>query len=204
MTPSGWSRQQRMNMSEQTPLELDHERWLREYELRKREIEIKERDQSRSRWSSPVVLAVLAAALAGLSNAAVTLQNGLEQRKLEAEKAGQAKIIEETKAEAARIFEVIKTGDADKSATNLKFLVDTGLITNSDRIEKIQAFLDHRLAGGGPALPAATDALLVALTKIGADIKSTSQKSTSQDGFDRQLKQMLPLLRQPNSVRPPS
>ena len=193
-----------MNMSEQTPLELDHERWLREYELRKREIEIKERDQSRSRWSSPVVLAVLAAALAGLSNAAVTLQNGLEQRKLEAEKAGQAKIIEETKAEAARIFEVIKTGDADKSATNLKFLVDTGLITNSDRIEKIQAFLDHRLAGGGPALPAATDALLVALTKIGADIKSTSQKSTSQDGFDRQLKQMLPLLRQPNSVRPPS
>jgi len=204
LTPSGWSRQQRMNMSEQTPLELDHERWLREYELRKREIEIKERDQSRSRWSSPVVLAVLAAALAGLSNAAVTLQNGLEQRKLEAEKAGQAKIIEETKAEAARIFEVIKTGDADKSATNLKFLVDTGLITNSDRIEKIQAFLDHRLAGGGPALPAATDALLVALTKIGADIKSTSQKSTSQDGFDRQLKQMLPLLRQPNSVRPPS
>jgi hypothetical protein len=193
-----------MNMSEQIPLELDHERWLREYELRKREIEIKERDQSRSRWSSPVVLAVLAAALAGLSNAAVTLQNGLEQRKLEAEKAGQAKIIEETKAEAARIFEVIKTGDADKSATNLKFLVDTGLITNSDRIEKIQAFLDHRLAGGGPALPAATDALLVALTKIGADIKSTSQKSTSQDGFDRQLKQMLPLLRQPNSVRPPS
>jgi hypothetical protein len=193
-----------MNMSEQTPLELDHERWLREYELRKREIEIKERDQSRSRWSSPVVLAVLAAALAGLSNAAVTLQNGLEQRKLEAEKAGQAKIIEETKAEAARIFEVIKTGDADKSATNLKFLVDTGLITNSDRIEKIQAFLDHRLAGGGPALPAATDALLVALTKIGADIKSTSQRSTSQDEFDRQLKQMLPLLRQPNSVRPPS
>jgi len=193
-----------MNMSERTPLELDHERWLGEYELRKREIEIKERDQSRSRWSSPVVLAVLAAALAGLSNAAVTLQNGLEQRKLEAEKAGQAKIIEETKAEAARIFEVIKTGDADKSATNLKFLVDTGLITNSDRIEKIQAFLDHRLAGGGPALPAATDALLVALTKIGADIKSTSQKSTSQDEFDRQLKQMLPLLRQPNSVRPPS
>jgi len=194
-----------MNMSERTPLELDHERWLGEYELRKREIEIKERDQSRSRWSSPVVLAVLAAALAGLSNAAVTRQNGLEQRKLEAEKAVQAKIIEETKAEAARIFEVIKTGDADKSATNLKFLVDTGLITNSDRIEKIQAFLDHRLAGGGPALPAAqspTDAaLLMALTKIGDDIKNTK---LSQDEFDRQLKQMLPLLRQPNSVRPPS
>ena len=137
-----------MALTEQTPLEFDHERF------RKREIEVKERDQSRSRWSSPVVLAVLAAALAGLGNAAVASLNGLEQRKLEADKAVQAKAMEETKAEAARILEVIKTGDADKSAANLKFLVDTGLITNSDRIEKIQAFLEHRPAGGGPALPA--------------------------------------------------
>jgi hypothetical protein len=37
-----------MAMSEQIPLKFDHERWLDEYELRKREIEIKERDQSRS------------------------------------------------------------------------------------------------------------------------------------------------------------
>jgi hypothetical protein len=54
-----------MTMSEQTPLEFEREKWLGEYELRKREIEIKEREQSRSRWSNPVVLAVLAAALAG-------------------------------------------------------------------------------------------------------------------------------------------
>jgi hypothetical protein len=193
-----------MNMPERTPQEFDHERWLGEYELRKREIEIKERDQSRSRWSSPVVLAVLAAALAGLGNAAVTRLNGLEQRKLEAEKAVQARIMEETKAEATRILEVIKTGDADKFAVNLKFLVDTGLITNSDRIEKIQAFLDHRLAGRGPALPVAqspTDpALALMLTTLADDIK----KLKNQERIDQQLKQMLPLLRQPNSVRPPS
>lgn len=196
-----------MAMSEQIPLKFDHERWLGEYELRKREIEIKERDQSRSRWSSPVVLAVLAAALAGLGNAAVTWQNGLEQRKLEVEKTAQAKIVEETKAEAARIFEVIKTGDADKSAANLKFLVDTGLITNSDRIEKIQAFLDHRPPGSGPALPAGPSPndreLIRMLSAISGSIRQTS-KMTNQDEFDRQLKQMLPLLRQPNSVRPPS
>jgi hypothetical protein len=143
----------RMAMSEQTAIEFEREKWLGEYELRKREIEIKERDQSRSRWSSPVVLAVLAAALAGLGNAAVTWLNGVEQRNLEAERAEQARAMEETKAEAARILEVIRTGDADKSAANLKFLVDTGLISNADRIKNIEAFLAHRPKGGGPALP---------------------------------------------------
>jgi hypothetical protein len=126
---------------------------LGEYELRKREIEIKEREQSRSRWSNPIVLAVLAAALAGLGNAAATWLNGMEQRKLETERAEQAKIMEETKAEAARILEVIKTGDADKAAANLKFLADMGLISNADRLVHIQTFLDQRSAGRGPALP---------------------------------------------------
>jgi hypothetical protein len=143
-----------MTMSEQTPLEFEREKWLGEYELRKREIEIKEREQSRSRWSNPVVLAVLAAALAGLGNAAATWLNGMEQRKLETGRAEQARIMEETKAEAVRILEVIKTGDADKAAANLKFLVDTGLISNADRLLHIQTYLDARLAGKGPALPA--------------------------------------------------
>ena len=135
-----------MAMSEQTLLEFDRERWLGEYELRKREIEIKERDQSRSRWSSPVVLAVLAAAIAGFGNAAATWLNGMEQRNLEAVKAEQAKIMEETEAEGARILEVIKTGNADKAAANLKFLVETGLISNPDRLKHIQAFLAQRPA----------------------------------------------------------
>jgi hypothetical protein len=103
-------------MSEHTPIDFEREKWRAEYELRKREVQIKEREQARSRWSNPIVLAVLAAALAGLGNAAATWLNGIEQRKLETERAEQAKIMEETKAEAARILEVIKTGDADKAA----------------------------------------------------------------------------------------
>src|ERR1700686_3738268 len=116
-------------MSEQPPNDFEREKWRADCELRKREIEITEREQARSRWSNPIVLAVLAAALAGLGNAAATWLNGIEQRKLETERAEQAKIMEETKAEAARILEVIKTGDADKAATNLKFLADMGLIS---------------------------------------------------------------------------
>jgi hypothetical protein len=140
-------------MSEQTPNDFEREKWRTDCELRKREIEIKEREQARSRWSNPIVLAVLAAALAGLGNAAATWLNGIEQRKLEAERTEQAKIMEETRAEAARILEVIKTDTPDKAATNLKFLADVGLISNADRLQHIRTFLDQRPAGGGPALP---------------------------------------------------
>jgi hypothetical protein len=110
-------------MPEQTPLEFEREKWLSEHELRKRELEIKEREQSRSRWSNPLVLAVLAAAIAALGNAVTIWMNGREQRALEATRAEQARALEESKAEAARILEVIRTGnDADKAAVNLKFL----------------------------------------------------------------------------------
>jgi hypothetical protein len=145
-------------MSEHTPMDFEREKWRAEYDLHKREVEIKEREQARSRWSNPIVLAVLAAALAGLGNAAATWLNGIEQRKLESERAEQARSMEETKAEAARILEVIKTGDADKAAANLKFLADMGLISDVDRLQHIQTFLGQRSAGGGPALPAGLSA----------------------------------------------
>jgi hypothetical protein len=194
-----------MTTTERTQLEIDHERWLDDYDLRKREVEIKERDQSRSRWSSPVILAVLAAGLAGIGNATVTWLNAFEQRKLEADKAIQAKIMEETKAEAARIFEVIKTGDADKAATNLKFLVDTGLITNSGRIEKIHAFLEQRPEGRGPTLPvgqssADREQMAMMLTALEASMK----KLESNKDANQQLQRMLPLLMPPNAARSPS
>jgi hypothetical protein len=139
-------------MSEQTPVGFDRERWREEYELRKREIEIKEHEAIRDRWSSPLIIAILTAAVAGLMNAAAIVLNGVEQRKLEVTKSDQARSIEETKAEAARIFEVIKTGSPSQAATNLKFLVDVGLISDAGRRDSIKA-LDQRATGQLPALP---------------------------------------------------
>jgi hypothetical protein len=125
-------------MSEQTSLEFEREKWLGEHELRKREVEIKERDASRSRWSSPLIVALLAAALAAIGNAATIWFNGREQRKLEI-----------TKAEHVRILEMIKT-DNKQAAENLKFLTDSGLISDDDLKRRIQAFL---ATGRSPALP---------------------------------------------------
>jgi AraC-like DNA-binding protein len=141
-----FSTQKEVNaMSEQAALEFEREKWRDEYDLRKRDLALKERDASRSRWSSPVVLALLAAALAGFGNAAAIWLNGRQARELE-----------EAKAEAARILEVIRTDNPDKAATNLKFLVDAGLISDDARRASIRTFLAARGAGQGPVLPGAS------------------------------------------------
>jgi hypothetical protein len=170
-------------MSEQTPLEFEREKWLAEYELRKREVAVKERDESRSRWSSPLVLAVLAAATAALGNAAAIWLNGIEQRNLETTKTAQARILEESKAEAARILEVIKTGNnSDKAAVNLKFLLDAGLISDPDRRKNIEKFLVNRATGEGPALPSqvSDEPLGKMLLQLQKDIESLPKLTKEQ------------------------
>jgi hypothetical protein len=129
---------------------FDREQWLAEHQLRAREIAFKEREVdlreeelSRSRWSSPLVVAILAATGAAFGNAVVAYLNGQE---------GQA--LENTRAESARILEMIKTGDADKAAENLRFLADAGLIETPARLAAIHHYIDARLPGHGTSLPA--------------------------------------------------
>jgi hypothetical protein len=51
---------------------------------------------------------------------------------------GKPEKLEEAKAEAVRILEVIRTDNPDKAATNLKFLVDAGLISDDARRASIR------------------------------------------------------------------
>ena len=99
----------------------ERELWREELRLKERELALKESEHQRSRWTNPLVLAVVAAALAALGNAVVALINGSQQRALEASqraleetRANNEQVIEETKEEAVRILEVIKAHD-DKS-----------------------------------------------------------------------------------------
>jgi hypothetical protein len=123
--------------------EFDREKWQTDVRLREREIAVKEseqkikdrevqakiEEQNRSRWTNPLVLAVMAAALAAAGNAAVALINGILQRSIEEErasfqnvsatkKAEEDRQIEEIKGESARILEVIKTNNPDMAAAN--------------------------------------------------------------------------------------
>lgn len=145
---------------------FEREKWLAEVAFREREIAIKEREQSvkereqavkaddhalrrgeqaRARWANPLVVAIFAAAVAAIGNSAVALLNGIQQR-----------AVEEVRAESARILEMIKTGtgNEDKAAANLQFLIDSGLIRTPELLLEIRKFLKSRSPGAGPALPA--------------------------------------------------
>jgi len=151
-------------------LEFDREKWRAETEVRARELALFEREQAnkdaelalrrdeqaRSRWTNPLVVAILAAALAAVSNAVIAVVNGKLQRALEASKRDAELAIEESKAESVRILEMIKTGETETAAKNLTFLLDTGLVTGTPRAVRLREFLAHRQPGTGPALPAPT------------------------------------------------
>lgn len=125
-------------------VDLERRKFDTDSRLREQELELKRKDQSRAGWSNPLVVAIFAAAIAAGGNAVVSIVNGIQQRG-----------IEDRKSEQARVLEMIKTGDTEKAAENLRFLLDAGLIDNEERAGKVKAFLDARQPGTGPALPSA-------------------------------------------------
>lgn len=153
------------------PPSFEREKWAAEHRLREREIAVKEdearirsREIERSRWANPLVLAILAAALAATGNAIVAYISSRSQLELERYKSDAQIALErsktegeqrldEARAEAARILEVTRTNDPDKAATNLKFLLDAGLISNPTHRERLTAYLGGREPGQGVALP---------------------------------------------------
>ena len=117
----------------------------REAGLREAELALKREEQAAAGWRNPLVIAIMAATLAGFSNAVIAVVNGRLQRQLE-----------DSRAEQTRVLEMIKTGDPDKAAGNLEFLLKAGLITDPERVASLQKFLANRAPGSGPALPPQT------------------------------------------------
>jgi Trypsin-like peptidase domain len=114
-----------------------------ELAMKRAELALKEKEQQASTWRSPLVVAILAAAVAAAGNAVIALVNGNAQVGLE-----------ERKAEQTRILEMIKTSDPEKATNNLKFLLESGLIADASRAARLREYLSKRPAASGPVLPA--------------------------------------------------
>jgi hypothetical protein len=184
-------------------MEFEREKWRDEVELRKEELAIKKREQdnkdgqldlqrkaqTQSKWINPLVVAIIAAALAGVANVIVTAINGKLQRDNENARAEGQRRIEAQKAEAARILEMIKTGDRASAGTNLQFLIETGLVTDKDLAKRVEQYQqDHPQSG--PVLPAATSPVLgkpgpggPALGRYNADRSETTVSGVSGGAF---------------------
>lgn len=146
---------------------FEREKWLKDVEFREREILIREREQGNrdtelklkerehraSAWRNPLTVAIFAAAVAAAGNAVVAVVNGSLQRDLDSQKRNSEFSLERSKAESTRILEMIKTGDPERAAANLEFLLQSGLIIDEGLSTKVEAYLKNRRPGSGPALP---------------------------------------------------
>jgi len=81
------------------------------------------------RWSNPLTVAVIAAALAGFSSLYVAYVNNRAQVALEA-----------SKAESDRILEVLKIGEPERVRENLRFLLQLGLVRDEELRRRIEAW----------------------------------------------------------------
>jgi hypothetical protein len=133
------------DVSDRDRFEFDRQKWRAEFDVRAREVAVKEKEQAGSKWRSPITVAILAAAAAAAGNAIVAIINGSQQVALE-----------NSKAESARILEMIKTGDTEQAASNMEFLLKSGLVADEKRAERLAQYLQTRERGTGPSLPAAS------------------------------------------------
>jgi hypothetical protein len=131
----------------------------REQKTREEELRIRQQEINRSYLSNPLFLALVAATVAAFGNIIVAAWNNRATQDVERQKANDTLRLEERKAEAARILEVIKTNDPDKAAVNLSFLLDAHLIASPDQRRDLEAYLKNRQPGKGVALPSPVQAL---------------------------------------------
>jgi hypothetical protein len=117
----------------------DNRRWERDYALRLRELELKEKEQRR--WLTPLAVAIFAAGIGAAGNAVVTWVNGSLQRDLE-----------DRKSQGELILESIKTGgDSEKASNNLRFLLKPELVTGESK-ERLHIFMDTSQPNERPSL----------------------------------------------------
>jgi len=75
--------------------------------------------------------------------------------------------LEKNKSEADRILKAIDAGNPDHAAENLKFLVDTGLISDTALIQNIREFLAKRQKGTGPFLSTSSGSIVCDMDENG-------------------------------------
>lgn len=125
--------------------------------LLEREISVKERDLEHrifeskvSAWRSPLVVAVMVAALGAFSNAWITYYNAYLAREAALVEFDRTNRLASTEAENARILEMIKIGEPDQVKRNLQFLIETSLVSNTDVVSDIKEYYAHNAPGTGP------------------------------------------------------
>jgi hypothetical protein len=116
----------------------EREKWEAQQFWHQEEISLRREEFARSRWTHPLVVVIIGGCLTASIGMLTSYLNN---------RAGQAE--ETARAEAARILEVVKTGDPDTAAKNLQFLASVGLVTDERVSQKLRDYIANRLPGQG-------------------------------------------------------
>lgn len=121
--------------------DFEREKWAEELELRKREVAIKERENSSAQWKNPILVSIVSAAVAGTIG---ILANHFDS---------QSKIaLEERKSDLALLTSLIKSDDKTVVSDNLRFLVDAKVIRNEELRGDLAAYLENTSVSELPAI----------------------------------------------------
>jgi len=129
-------------MNQSTSELLEQKRWEQDYALRQTESNVKIEEFRRQKWTNPLFVTLIAATIAGGGNLVLAWYTHSEQLKLEG-----------LRIQHNRILEVIKTGDVSKTANNLKFLLEVGLVSDPLLEEKLKRSLKLTPKESLPVLP---------------------------------------------------
>jgi hypothetical protein len=126
---------------------------LKELDIQNKEYEITHRPSPiRTAAANPAVIAALIAGWVTVAGAALTWLSGRISAATQQQAAIEEARLQRLRFESDLILNSVRTGDPDQAATNLQFLVQTGLLSG-DRAEKIKAYLIERKPGQGRFLP---------------------------------------------------
>jgi hypothetical protein len=120
----------------------EREKWDADQSWRQAELSLRREELRKGRSTHPIVVVIIGGCLTAAFGMWTTHLNS---------QAGQVQ--ETARAEAARILEVVKTGDPDTAAKNLQFLADVGLVTDERVSQKLHDYIANRLPGQGISLP---------------------------------------------------
>ena len=116
----------------------------RQFLVRERELALKEKEFNSSRWASPIVLGIFAAALGLLGNIWVAHTNNINMQE-----------VERVRGQSNLIVEAIKTnGDTDAACNNLRFFVKSGLVDDKKKTIGTACPTSEKVGYDVPSLPA--------------------------------------------------
>ncbi len=150
----------------------------REARVKERELEYNIAQAKNNSWKSPLVVAILAAAIGAMGNAFIIYYSSYLERAAAATAHQREIKLAESAAERERILEMIKIGEPEQVQRNLEFLIDTELVQDSETVASIQEYYQNITPGEGPGASSGTvsfDELGINRSEINGSLKAPSR-----------------------------